>query len=183
MAIKFAVASLVASLSGASFGAGLADSPITFSNAIASKRDAWGEAAMAEPNGPSYEFFEPLLPQPRYVNSDFRFYPIVLSAPEAAVKARIISNGSGVNVRGGTRSWNDVGTSFIFRVGPDELRFGEFLDRLEHPTLAEGYLPIPEIRYAHDVEVYKLEAFASTDPALRTAGREKNSLSLSPSIT
>src|SRR5215831_7447363 len=85
----------------------LAESTITFSNAIASKRDAWGEAAMAEPNGPSYEFFEPLLPQPRYVNSDFRFYPIVLSAPEAAVKARIISNGSGVNVRGGTRSWND----------------------------------------------------------------------------
>jgi hypothetical protein len=141
-------------------------SPITFSNAIISKRDAWGEAAMAQPNGPSYEFFESLLPQPRYVNSDFRFYPLVLSAPKSTVKARLISNGSGVNVRGGTRSWNDAGTPFIFRVGPDELRFGEFLDRLEHPTLAEGYLPIPEIRYAHDVQVYKLEAFASTDPTL-----------------
>jgi hypothetical protein len=140
--------------------------PVTFSNAISSKRDAWGEAAMAQPNGPSYEFFESLLPPPRYVNSDFRFYPLVLSAPKTKVKARLISNGSGVNLRGGTRSWNDVGIPFFFRVGPDELRFGEFLDRLEHPTLAEGYLPIPEIRYAHDVEVYKLEAFASTDPAL-----------------
>jgi hypothetical protein len=140
--------------------------PITFSNAITSKRDAWGEAAMAQPNGPSYEFFEALLPQPRYVNSDFRFYPIVLSAPKATVKARLISDGSGVNLRGGTRSWNDIGTPFIFRVGPDELRFGEFLDRLQHPTLAEGYLPIPEIRYAHDTQVYRLEAFASTDPAL-----------------
>jgi hypothetical protein len=140
--------------------------PVTFSNAITSKRDAWGEAAMAQPNGPNYEFFESLLPPPRYVNSDFRFYPIVLSAPKTKVKARLISNGSGVNLRGGTRSWNDVGTPFFFRVGPDELRFGEFLDRLEHPTLAEGYLPIPEIRYAHDVQVYKLEAFASTDPAL-----------------
>jgi hypothetical protein len=144
----------------------LADSPITFSNAIASKRDVWGEAAMAQPNGPSYEFFESLLPAPRYVNSDFRFYPIVLSAPKTKVKARLISNGSGVNLHGGTRSWYDIGTAMVFRVGPDELRFGEFLDRLQHPTLADGYLPIPEIRYAHDIQIYQLEAFVSTDPAL-----------------
>jgi hypothetical protein len=139
---------------------------ITFSNAIASKRDLWGEAAIAQPNGPSYEFFASLLPQPRYVNSDFRYYPIVLSAPKAKIKARLISNGSGINLHGGTRSWYNVGTPMTFRVGPDELRFGEFLDRLQHPTLAEGYLPIPEIRYAHDVQIYQLEAFASTDPTL-----------------
>src|SRR5262249_32100596 len=72
----------------------------------------------------------------------------------------------GVNVRGGTRSWHDVGTAAIFRVGPDELRSGEFLDRLEHPTLADGYLPIPEIRYAHDTQIYKLEAFVATEPDL-----------------
>ncbi len=141
-------------------------SPISFSNAIASKPDVWGEAAMAQPNGPSYEFFESLLPPPRYVNADFRYYPLVLSAPKTKVKARLISNGSGVNLRGGTRSWYEVGTPFIFRVGPDELRFGEFLYQLQHPILAEGYLPIPEIRYAHDVDVYEVEAFASTDPAL-----------------
>jgi hypothetical protein len=153
-------------LGGIASAAELAPSPITFSNAIASKHDAWGEAAMAQPNGPSYEFFESLLPPPRYVNSDFRFYPLVLSAPKAKIKARLISNGSGVNLHGGTRSWNDTGSSFIFRVGPDELRFGEFLDRLQHPTLAEGYLPIAGIRYAHDVQVYELEAFADTDRAL-----------------
>jgi hypothetical protein len=166
MTNKTAFGSFILTLGAIAFGAELPGPPVTFSNAIASSRDAWGEAAMAQPNGPSYEFFEPLLPPPRYVNSDFRFYPLVLSAPKATVKARLISNGSGVNLRGGTRSWNDAGTPFFFRVGPDELRFGEFLDRLEHPTLAEGYLPIPEIRYAHDVEVYQLEAFASTDPAL-----------------
>jgi hypothetical protein len=167
------IASLLLAFSVSSCSAESTDSQIAgpqlsvaFSNAISSKRDAWGEAAMAQPNGPSYEFFESLLPPPRYVNSDFRFYPIVLSAPKAKVKARLISNGSGVNLRGGTRSWNDVGTPFFFRVGPDELRFGEFLDRLEHPTLAEGYLPIPEIRYVHDVQVYKVEAFATTEPAL-----------------
>src|ERR1051325_2405969 len=96
---------------------------ITFSNAIASKRDLWGEAAIAQPNGPSYEFFASLLPQPRYVNSDFRYYPIVLSAPKAKIKARLISNGSGINLHGGTRSWYNVGTPMTFRVGPDELRF------------------------------------------------------------
>ena len=153
-----------------STSSGLANSQargcVPLEQALVERKDVWGEAAMAQPNGPSYEFFKDLLPPPRYVNADFRFYPIVLSAPNASVKARLISNGSGLNVSGGTRSWNTPGTAAIFRVGPDELKFGEFLDRLEHPTLAEGYLPIPQIRYAHDAQLYQLEAFASTDPAL-----------------
>src|SRR6187549_3810841 len=81
----------------------------TFKEALAAKRDVWGEAAMAQPNGASYEFFAPLLPPPRYVHADFRYYPIVLSAPNAVVKARLISNGSGVNLRGGSRSWYENG--------------------------------------------------------------------------
>lgn len=121
---------------------------------------------MAQPKGASYEFFEPLLPPLRYVNADFHYYPLVLSAPDARTKARLISNGSGVNLHGGARSWRDVGTPIIFRVGQDELRFGEIPGRLEHPTLADGYLPIAEIKYAHATAVYKLEAFASADPAL-----------------
>jgi len=135
-----------------------------------SKLDLWGEAAMHQTNGASYEFFENLLPPPRYVNADFRFYPIVLSAPNARVKARLISNGSGVNLRGGSRSWNEVGTPVIFRVGPDEFRFGEILERVSHPILVEGYLPIPQIQYRHGAETYELEAFASTDPALAESG-------------
>lgn len=156
----------------------------SFDEALAARRDVWGEAAMAQPNGASYEFFAPLLPPPRYVNADFRHYPIVLSAPNAPVKARLISNGSGVNLRGGARSWNDNGTPFTFRVGPDELIFGTFPARTGEPTLADGYLPIVEIRYQHispiqsegavpltqvrpqrPPEIYTLEAFASTDPA------------------
>src|SRR5438132_11186617 len=89
------------------------------------KTDLWGEAALRQPNGASYEFFENLLPPLRYVNADFRFYPLVLSAPRARVKARLISNGSGVNLRGGARSWNDPGIPVVFRVGPDEFKFGE----------------------------------------------------------
>src|SRR3954470_22946189 len=85
----------------------------SFDQAVLSSRDEWGVAAMQQTNGASYEFFENLLPPPRYVNADFRFYPIVLSAPHAKIKARLISNGSGVNLHGGSRGWNDSGTSVI----------------------------------------------------------------------
>src|SRR6476660_3488131 len=98
-------------------GAHSAELP-TLSEASASKRDLWGEAAMRQPNGPSYAFFEQLLPPPRYVNAEFHYYPILLSAPNAEVKAHLISNGSGVNLRGLGHPWADFPTSFHFRVGP-----------------------------------------------------------------
>ena len=152
-----------------------------------SGRDLWGEAALQQPNGPSFEFFKDLLPPPRYVNADFRFYPIVLSAPNAKVKARLVSNGSGVNLSGGSRSWHDVGIPVTFRVGNDDFRFGDILDRVQHPRLQDGYLPIVEIDYEHptpkhdgaktahlvaneEPEVYRLTAFASTDPELAENG-------------
>src|ERR1051325_8250170 len=157
--------------------------------AMASKTDLWGELALRQPNGPSYEFFAQLLPPLRYVNADFRYYPIVLSAPNAKVKPRLISNGSGVNLHGGSRAWHDVGTPVTFRVGPDEFLFGGLRDRLTQPTLAEGWLPIVEIRYRHPTpllqggkvplaaqtpkipaEIYRLEAFAATEPALASNG-------------
>src|SRR5262245_12984051 len=152
---------------------------------IAASRDLWGEMAMAQPNGASYEFFEPLLPPLRYVHADFRYYPLVLSAPRATTKVRLISNGSGVNLRGGSRSWKEVGTPVVFRVGPDEFRFGDLRDRVSHPQLAEGWMPIYEITYRHpypagavpltpidqvptkpEADVYRLEAFVSTEASI-----------------
>jgi hypothetical protein len=157
--------------------------------ACTAKEDLWGLAAMRQTNGASYEFFEKLLPPLRYVNADFHYYPIVLSAPNAAVKARLISNGSGINLPGGTRSWADSGTPVTFRVGPDDFRFGEEQERVSEPTLAEGWLPIFELNYLHPSplqaesnlglaqpkpkvppEIYRLETFASTDPALVSNG-------------
>jgi hypothetical protein len=158
--------------------------------AVKSRADVYGEAAMREKNGASYEFFEKLLPPVRYVNADFRYYPIVLSAPNAKVKARLISNGSSLNPRAGSGLWSDNGTPAFFRVGPDQFLFGTFADRLQaEPVLAEGFLPIIELRYLHQTpmqaegmvpldqqridrpsEIYKLEAFASTDPALANNG-------------
>lgn len=176
-------------LSGWLWASALGQELPTLGEVVASRKDAWGEAAMAEPNGASYEFFRDLLPPPRYVNADFRYYPLVLSPPRSRVKTRLISNGSGVNLRGGTRSWKDVGTPVTFRVGPDEFRWGDLQDRLSHPTLAEGYLPIYAIEYRHPYpvqsegavplrqvpakhieEVYRLEAFASTDPQFAENG-------------
>src|SRR6478672_6864462 len=170
-------------------GAHSAEVP-TLSEAAASKRDLWGEAAMRQPNGPSYAFFEQLLPPPRYVDAEFHFYPLLLSAPNAEVKAHLTSNGSGVNLCGLGHTWADFPASFHFRVGPDQFQFGGELKRLEHPTLAEGFLPIFEIRYLHPSpvdneawlpigqktnvpvapEIYKLEAFGSTDEELAKNG-------------
>ncbi|HZQ46781.1 MAG TPA: hypothetical protein VFC07_07220, partial [Verrucomicrobiae bacterium] len=166
-----------------------AEKPASFQEMVESKKDLWGETAMRQPNGPSYEFFRDLLPPPRYVNADFRYYPIVLSAPNAKVKARLISNGSGVNLHAGARSWKEPGWPVSFRVGADEFQFGGELQRLEQPTLADGYLPIVQIRYRHPMplqaesnipvnqvksgptpEIYQLEAFAATDPALAENG-------------
>jgi len=86
----------------------------SFDDAMAAREDVWGLAAMRQPNGASYEFFEKLLPPLRYVNAAFRYYPIPLSGPNAPVKARLISNGSGLNLAAGARSWNDNGVPFTF---------------------------------------------------------------------
>jgi len=147
-----------------------AQAAVSREEALAAKLDLWGEAALKQTNGPSYEFFAPLLPPLRYVNADFRHYPIVLSAPGAPVKARLISNGSGLNLRGGTRSWNDIGTPVIFRVGSDELRFGEFIERVNGPHYVDGWLPIVQLDYAHAGVRVGQEAFASTEPALAEHG-------------
>ncbi|MEW6161022.1 MAG: hypothetical protein AB1813_26635 [Verrucomicrobiota bacterium] len=142
----------------------------TLDQAMAARPDVWGEAALRQTNGPSYEFFERLLPPLRYVNADFRYYPIVLSAPKHPRKARLISNGSGLNLPGGTRSWNPTGVPVTFRVGPDELRFGEFPHRLEGPRYHQGYLPIVQIDYAHGEAVYRQESFAVVDSTLAEHG-------------
>ena len=161
----------------------------TFDEAVNAKQDVWGLAAMRQTDGASYEFFEKLLPPLRYVNAQFKYYPIPLSAPNAPVKARFISNGSGINLPAGARSWNDAGTAAIFHVGPDEFNFGALPDRGAEPTLAEGWLPIVQIKYQHPTpaytdgpipldhpiprrppEVYRVEAFAGVEPAMASNG-------------
>lgn len=138
----------------------------------ASKVDVWGEAAIAHPDGPSYELFNELLPPLRYVNTAFRHYPLVLSAPQAAIKARWISNGSGINLRAEKPPmWREFGIPVSFHVGDQSELFGNELARLRGPTYLDGYLPIVQVSYSHADCKYEQEAFAPvTQPfALRGA--------------
>src|SRR4051794_2221214 len=61
------------------------------------REDVLGGGALKQPGGPSYEYFRDLMPPLRYVEANFKHYPIVLSAPGATVKGRLVSNGSAVN--------------------------------------------------------------------------------------
>src|SRR5438105_15537738 len=91
----------------------------TLDEVLAARQDVWGLAAMAQPNGPSYDFFARLLPPLRYVNAAFRHYPIVLSPPAGLQKARLISNGSAINARADLKTWRDAGVPVTFRLGED----------------------------------------------------------------
>jgi hypothetical protein len=131
--------------------------------ALQSKEDYWGNIAVRQPGGPSYEFFRDLLPPLRYVDAAFRNYPIVLSAPGAELKARLVSNGSAVNARANKKTWKDFGVPVTFRVGQDQTEFGADLSALQGPVYAKGYLPIVNLAYTHNGATYQEQAFASVD--------------------
>jgi len=137
---------------------------------LESGRDLWGEAAMRLPDGPSYEFFAGLIPPMRYVNAEFRHYPIVLSAPGSERKARLVSNGSAINARANLKTWREVGFPVTFSMGEDREPFGSDLRRLDGPHYERGYLPIVQLAYSHARATYVEEAFAAVEPELARAG-------------
>src|SRR6188768_4140319 len=127
----------------------------------ASRTDVWAEAAIRSPGGPSYEKFADLLPPLRYANTAFRNYPLVLCAPAAQVKARWISNGSGVNLRAEKPPmWREVGTPVELFVGADHEPFGRDSGRTKEPHYASGYLPVVQVGYEASGTQYEQEAFA-----------------------
>jgi hypothetical protein len=137
----------------------------------ASNLDLWGEAAIRQPDGPSYEFFKDLLPPLRYVNTDFRHYPIVLGTSGGSVKARYVSNGSAVNARANKKPmWKEIGIPVHFGVGDKAEPFGEDVQRLDGPRYAEGYLPVVQVAYAQGKTTYDQEAFAPVNGALAEHG-------------
>jgi len=137
----------------------------TLESVIDAKTDLWGDIAMRQENGASYEFFADLLPPLRYVNALFRHYPIVLSAPGNQHKARLLSNGSGINSLASIEfNWHEIGFPVTIRVGDREEMFGADLSRLEGPRYFRGYLPIVSMEYAFGEEVYGQEVFVATEP-------------------
>jgi hypothetical protein len=144
---------------------------ITPQQLIDSKVDILGEAALKQPDGPSYEFFRDVLPPLRYCDADYRHYPIVLSAPGAEVKAKLISNGCGINLRARQPNWNnEAGTPVHILVGDRRIPFGSDLSKLDGPHYADGYLPIVRLACEEGGEKYGQEVFAPVDPALAARG-------------
>src|SRR5215211_1075406 len=137
----------------------------TLDEVLKSKTDLWGEAALKQPGGPTYEYFEKLLPPFRYVDAPFRVYPIVLSAPAAPEKVRLIGDGSQINALARQLNWiGEKGTPVAFRVGMTRETFGSNVKNLIGPKLAGGYLPIVQMHY-RDAEggLYAQETFADVD--------------------
>jgi len=136
-----------------------------------SNRDLLGEMAMKQPGGPSYEFFANAMPPLRYVDTRFKCYPIVLSAPSNKTKARLVSDGSSVNARERSLTWSkEQGTPAYFFCGDKRDPFGSNLANLQGPKFAEGYLPIVQMTYTTQGGVWEEESFCSTDPDLADYG-------------
>ena len=157
-----------------------ADIKSEVTKAVASKTDYWGEKAMKQPGGPSYEFFANLLPPLRYVDTSFFHYPIVLSAPSAQVKARFVSNGSMVNALARVLNWrSEAGNPVTFYLDQWGSVFGADLSDLKGPTYEQAYLPIIQNHYRRGDAEAAQEAFASIDYAdsgmvlLRFTGKGK----------
>lgn len=147
------------------------DSLPTVDQVLASRVDLWGEAALKQPGGPSYEFFEKLLPPLRYVDADFRHYPIVLSAPGSSVKGRLVSNGSAINALARQPNWvNETGIPTHVLVGMSREVFGADLSRLEGPRYDDGFRPIVRLAYTQEGDRYGQEAFACVEPGLANHG-------------
>src|SRR5690348_15237612 len=138
---------------------------------IDSKIDLWAEAALKQPEGPTYDFFAKLLPPLRYVDAYFLHYPILLSAPGSETKSRFVSNGSGINLLARMVTWsNETGTPVEVHVGDTRELFGNDLSRLDGPHLMDGYLPIVQLKYRQNDDTFGEEAFASVDEKLSKFG-------------
>jgi hypothetical protein len=130
--------------------------------ALASRGDLWGDQAIQQPGGPSYAFFEKLLPPLRYVNTSYREYPLVLSAPLAQTNARLISNGSAVNVPTHPEQdgrWWGYPVGLTFHVGASDEIFGQDHTKLTGPRFDHGYLPIVHTSYKAEQQQIDEEAF------------------------
>ncbi len=144
----------------------------TVEEALASRTDLWGDLAMKQPNGASYEFFAGLIPPLKYVNADFKYYPIILSAPDGEpAKFLLVSNGSAINPPPKLITWKEnIGTRVWFHVGADATPFGSDPKLLDGPRYVDGYLPIVRNTYFVNSFPIEQEVFAAVDPAYSRHG-------------
>ena len=137
---------------------------------LAARTDLLGDLARQQRDGASYEFFENVLPPLRHVHADFKHYIIALSAPHEPQKGRMVSNGSGINLRGNAGvNWPEYACPVAFSVGEvgKEEKFGFDLPRLDGPRDAQGYLPIVELNYRQGASTYSQQVFAPVESPLK----------------
>jgi len=96
-------------------------------------------------------------------------YIIALSAPHEPKKGRVISNGSGINLRYKRSHASRLCLFVAFSVGEvgKEEKFGGDLPRLDGPRYQEGYLPIVEWNYQVGASTYSQQAFACVESPLK----------------
>ena len=141
--------------------------------ALSSKTDLWGEQAMNQPDGPTYDsvkgYLTPLMyalapaASGSYLTDSGVYYipfgqPTSPSTPghfalHVADGSQIISDASGGRSMG----------IFVGSTGAE--RYGECIADLDAPELLDGYLPILETTYRdHDGITYSQESFAAPLP-------------------
>jgi hypothetical protein len=147
-------------------------------SALAQGQDAWGNALLAAPGGPSYDgvraLLHPLLMvgkpaglKPRRL-TDSGVYYLAFGQPRdddgAGVVQLHVADGSQIVSR---RVDGSKLTVFVGTRGKE--RYGSCLSRLETPRLAQGYLPILDTAYtdAHGTR-YRQESFAARIPQTRS---------------
>jgi hypothetical protein len=138
--------------------------------ALQSRVDVWGRQVLALPDGPSYEAVAPylvpsMLADPTY-HTPVPYLPLGMG-PDADSFALHLIDGSHI-IAEGIRNWliadpvlpngeeverslkparvTGANPRFFFSITNGE-RFGEQLDRLAEPTLAEGFLPVLLVDY------------------------------------
>ncbi len=163
----------------------------TLDEVLASSIDLWGQAALREPLGPTFESFAELLPPLRFVNTDFHEVPIVLADPDGGPKVRVAGDGSGLSLRANQAYWTDSaqppitfwidaaasGGEHATRAAAQWRAFGQDGSTRRDPQLRDGWLPIvtfEESRASLEVLLLPRDTIAAATCArLRVTARER----------
>lgn len=149
-----------------------ASAPPPLAEIVASNRDAITDYALSLPGGPTYEALVPLMPPVRWVYSNFRHYPVLLSAPGALVKGRIASNGSALNpFANNPPTWKENGRELQLTIGMENEIFGSDPHKLADGRWLDGYKPVWVVDYiSRNGSKWQLQVFAAVEPDLAALG-------------